>query len=43
MTNMRRGIGAGLAAPVMTLMLPVIYGAVLGFAYAKLDKGTAKV
>ena len=30
------GLKIGMAAPVMTLMLHVIYGAVLGFAYSKL-------
>jgi len=30
------GLNMGMMAPVMTLMLHVIYGAVLGFAYEKL-------
>lgn len=30
------GLKMGMAAPVMTLMLHVVYGAVLGFAYSKL-------
>lgn len=30
------GMNMGMAAPVMTLMLHVIYGAVLGFTYGKL-------
>ena len=35
------GLKMGPVAPMMTLMLHVIYGAVLGYAYAKLGKNTA--
>lgn len=35
------GLKMGMVAPVMTLMLHAIYGAVLGFVYAKLGKGRA--
>ena len=33
------GLKMGPVAPMMTLMLHVIYGAVLGFVYSKLGKG----
>ena len=51
MTKTQRGIGAGffglkmgMMAPFMTLMLHVIYGAVLGYVYGKLaaDKTAAE-
>ena len=35
------GLKMGPIAPMMTLMLHAIYGAVLGLVYAKLGKGTA--
>ena len=37
------GLKMGMAAPVMTLMLHVIYGGVLGFAYSKLGTSARKV
>lgn len=33
------GLKMGIVAPMMTLMLHVIYGAVLGFVYSKLGSG----
>lgn len=35
------GMGIGMMAPVMTLMLHLIFGAALGFVYARLDKPAA--
>ena len=37
------GLKMGMPAPVMTLMLHVIYGAVLGLAYSKLGGGKSAV
>ncbi len=37
------GLKMGPVAPIMTLMLHVIYGAVLGFAYSKLGNGNRTV
>ena len=33
------GLNMGMMAPLMTLMLHAIYGAVLGFAFGRLDSG----
>ena len=37
------GLKMGMMAPIMTLMLHVVYGAVLGFVYSKLGSGKATV
>lgn len=35
------GMGLGMMAPVMTLMLHLIFGAVLGYVYARIDQPAA--
>lgn len=37
------GLKMGMTAPIMTLMLHVIFGAVLGFTYSKLGNGQSTV